>query len=577
MKRLYPVLCFILLTTFSTTTYATTYTAVASGNYSSNSTWQAGVAPNDTLFNDTDTIVVPTGITVTIDVNANVWKGTISLEGTLTSLAPQYFLMGGVLDGTGSITADSLVWYANTAGFTGTINTRALHAKAFQMKTAFTVNISELLYLGASSPYTFDNGNVVLGSGAVIVKFGWGPIIGTGLDLTNIYDVVYTGGMSHLSSEWYGSGLRNITLDYTTLFMPTSDTSVIRNKLTLNNSILDLTYATLIFEKRSELEVIDGGSFRCKGANIIVKADDLKGAIAINDYGDEVDRIIIDTDSPASTVKLGTDMELRVELGLLKGKLDVQNNKLTMKPGAVISGASPESYVIATDSGEMMQDVEEFNSAFYPVGTNDMYTPVIIEGKAGHTKGQTRVGVRGEVLNYAVHGYNISNTKPVVGITWMMGTNSNKRNADVTVSWPVAAEKNGFDRNACFVSANYGGWDSVIASAAMPHATIAGYYSQTRNNSDQLYAFTVFDNSGAVGVENVTVKESIRIYPNPVRDVLHVQAAGTMQVYNMTGQMVLQANLQQGDNAIDVSNLPGGAYQMVVNGEEVYKLRFVKQ
>ncbi len=341
------------------------------------------------------------------------------------------------------------------------------------------------------------------------------------------------------------------------------------SELTLNNYDLAIeSSGRLIFAGNSGL-----GSTNT--SNVTIKTPAVSPAIAFMNGRNTVKNFAVEMDSSIYTVKLAGDLKVTGELKLIEGKIDVQDNKLSLIAGGIISGGFPISYVVATGRGVLAQDVEENTTKVYPVGTNGFYAPIIIEGNTGHKPGQASVSVVEGVVSGGDNGYSISNTKPVVGITWFANTTSNTINADVTLSWFAPEEKNGFNRNACFVSSNYGGWDSDSATAATPNSL--GYYSQKRENLTRLFAFTVFDNSGAVGVENVTVKESIRIYPNPVRDVLHVQATGTMQVYNMTGQMVLQKTLQQGDNQIDVSNLPGGTYQLIVNGEEVYKLRFVKQ
>ena len=67
LKPIKPGLCIaaaLLVIQFCSVSFASTFTAVASGNWSSSATW-GGVIP--ALNNLTDQITIPAGITVTMD------------------------------------------------------------------------------------------------------------------------------------------------------------------------------------------------------------------------------------------------------------------------------------------------------------------------------------------------------------------------------------------------------------------------------------------------------------------------------------------------------------------------------
>jgi hypothetical protein len=90
MKRLFTLLSLFVI--FKTSLSAATYTAVASGNWATPSTWDLGVVPGQLAAN-LDVVIIPTGITVTTDVaNQNPIGGGAFLISGLT------IQTGGTLD-----------------------------------------------------------------------------------------------------------------------------------------------------------------------------------------------------------------------------------------------------------------------------------------------------------------------------------------------------------------------------------------------------------------------------------------------------------------------------------------------
>jgi hypothetical protein len=64
-----------------------------------------------------------------------------------------------------------------------------------------------------------------------------------------------------------------------------------------------------------------------------------------------------------------------------------------------------------------------------------------------------------------------------------------------------------------------------------------------------------------------TAENAIRIYPNPVRDILHIANAPGLEkrLYNLTGKLVAVTQ----DDEIDLSGYPGGIYLLHVDGRIV--------
>ncbi len=594
MKRLYPVLCFILLTTFSTTTNAATYMAVASGNYSSNSTWQGGVAPGFILLHS-DTLVIPAGITITQDVTLpNVNYTKMYIEGNITAANPNIYFGGNlILYGNGTITLDSMnCFFSGSGGFTGTVNLRAFRTRALGLQTVYTINISELLHIGLGGSFHPYNAKVNLGSGALIhIESSWGKIFDTvGIDLSKPFDVLYT-GYARTGAELKGSGLRDITLDACSLIL--ENTFIVKNRLEVSSgSVLHMENRNydIVFEKGADINIdpnssIEFRSISSSGSptnNMIIRSNGVNGALnfaSVN--GNTLNDLVLDMETPTATVKLASDLKIEGELTLNNGKLDIQGNRLLILEGGKIIGSSRSSYVIAENSeGELVQYINDSSRVLYPIGTNNYYAPARVKGNPGNWYTLLGFNVMEGVLSGGRTGYSISDTKPVVGTTWFTKTFASKPNVDVTLMWRPEEEKNGFSRWKCMVATNNEEEKYWVPDTAKQVTSAGTMYMQTKRGITDLYkvALTVFDNSGAVSVEDVAENEVLRIYPNPAGDVLHVayqdEAISTATIYSITGQQMLTTQLKQGDNIINIQALSKGVYFLKLNGE---MHRFIKQ
>lgn len=100
------------------------------------------------------------------------------------------------------------------------------------------------------------------------------------------------------------------------------------------------------------------------------------------------------------------------------------------------------------------------------------------------------------------------------------------------------------------------------------------------NSSGQIVAFYLDISSYLSTQDRSKTKGKISIYPNPVKDIMYIKGAGTIEkavIYNMVGQVV--RTLNSVENQIDVSTLSKGTYMLefFVKGEVSQSLKFIKQ
>lgn len=81
-----------------------------------------------------------------------------------------------------------------------------------------------------------------------------------------------------------------------------------------------------------------------------------------------------------------------------------------------------------------------------------------------------------------------------------------------------------------------------------------------------------------VGIGDTEVK-TIGVYPNPATDVLKFRTdeVGTVEIIDATGRTVMMVTSTLGQNQIDVSELPKGAYVLKFQGASVGTARFIKE
>lgn len=81
-----------------------------------------------------------------------------------------------------------------------------------------------------------------------------------------------------------------------------------------------------------------------------------------------------------------------------------------------------------------------------------------------------------------------------------------------------------------------------------------------------------------VGIGENEVR-TIGVYPNPANDVLKFRTdeVGTVEIIDATGRTVITRAAGLGQNQVDISQLPKGAYVMMFSGNTIGTARFIKE
>jgi Secretion system C-terminal sorting domain len=157
---------------------------------------------------------------------------------------------------------------------------------------------------------------------------------------------------------------------------------------------------------------------------------------------------------------------------------------------------------------------------------------------------------------------------------------SNKCNADL--NWAAADE---IDlKNYEVQTSNDGTIFKTIATILPTNAsnysfenkTVSGksFYRLKLNDKDNTFTYSKIV-PVTINCDNVFVS----VYPNPVSDILHVNinsnSLSRAVIYNASGKNISTTILQNGDNTINVKNLPNGMYVVKVlsdNDAKVYRI-----
>ncbi len=113
-------------------------------------------------------------------------------------------------------------------------------------------------------------------------------------------------------------------------------------------------------------------------------------------------------------------------------------------------------------------------------------------------------------------------------------------------------------------SINSAGGSSALIQGKQIHFSIGqGVSSGTSNPSKQIQGFQyIYFKSKTT--TNETDRSSIRLYPNPAKDIIHFRNEdiqnGRIEIYNMSGQRVLKMEFNSSQTQVDVSSLNPGSY-----------------
>ena len=169
-------------------------------------------------------------------------------------------------------------------------------------------------------------------------------------------------------------------------------------------------------------------------------------------------------------------------LTLTAGKLSLDNYNMTMGNSASIVGGGTDTYLIATGTGELKQQIAALGSKTFPVGTSAAYTPISISLALFSTTDVFNVRMLPAVYANGTTG-NVINSNSV-NATWMVSETVNGgSNASLTCQWPASLELTGFNRVfsrlAHYTSSEWDyGFENIIASGSDPFTvTRSGFTS----------------------------------------------------------------------------------------------------
>ncbi len=176
---------------------------------------------------------------------------------------------------------------------------------------------------------------------------------------------------------------------------------------------------------------------------------------------------------PSGLTTLSSVITVNQTLNLTAGNISIANYDLTIANSGTISNANAASYIIATGTGAVNQQVAAAGSKLFPVGTSAAYTPATIALTAGSATDLFSMRMLTSFYSQGTTGTPlISNA---VNATWMIAeTVAGGSDASITCQWPLSLELPSFDRDFSRV-AHYasGAWEygfvNIPASGSNPY------------------------------------------------------------------------------------------------------------
>lgn len=589
-RILFAILCLLS----SVNSRAIIYTAATSGNFSATSTWIGGnVPPANVGAND---IIIGGGITITLDVNL-VLSNSNSLvqlqsNARIQSTSSHYIaLSAGLLTGDINSTIDvDSVYIANTnITYSGSITGKKITLAGPNLPGNITINADNYLYFTSGLTNLPTGATVSLGTGTPIptIVMDGGSYINSGANfsLATPYNVRYRQASVSIGSgdELTGSGLKDIEIA-----IGQANIVALDKDLTVNN-LLKLTSGSLALNNGTYKLLITGnGSFDPGGngnilgsstAEIIITSSAANlGTVRFANGGSELKTLDMKAGNSSAELKLGSSLSITGVLNLQSGRVNVQDKTLTIAGGlGSITGGSANSYIVTEANGQLKQDIASNTTAVYPVGYAAAYAPVAITNNKNQLLTGMNVNVQQGVKEQGTSGNDMAATKAVVDATWTTSVQGNPTNLDykLQLQWGAGIEVNSFDRSRCFV-AQYGTkWNNQAGAAAVANGSL---YTSEKNNITSGGTFAVLDEN-TLSVGEIATNSDMALYPNPAKDVLNitVKKAATAIIYNSTGQVILNVEVDKDNNIINISHLAPGMYFIQLNSDGLNSTaRFMK-
>lgn len=582
------ILIAMLLMMTGTVSYGATFTAVASGNWSSTTTWGGSVPP---LTITSDQVIISSGINVTMDNNVtlNGALSVLTVQGTLSSATTETLtIVTGTTAGTGVIAVGNVMLSTAAAmSFSGSLTANTITCAALNLLVSADIMVNQALTLSAGVLSLQTGGSLDVGANATIVVSGGVLTLNGGtLGLSGSYNVVYTSGSAIAGVELSGSGLSNVTIN-----VGSGSTVTLTADLTVSGT-LSLTSGTLVLAGNNltiagDISASGSGLISSTAsANIFIStAASVSGSITFASSGNVVNNFTVNIGGNGS-VMIGSNITIQGTLNLISGCLNTGSYNVEIGLSGSITGSSNTSYVITGLNGTLSMHLTAGASAAvtFPVGTSVQFCPAAVILNAGSASGEVFVGVVANVYASGTAGVDISLNQPVVDATWFIHSDITANlNMNLEVMWALAAEVNAFNHMAAYIS-HYtsGSWD--VSATASATAEANGMFSLSRNNITSLSPFAVFDqNTNPTSVKEVPGEVSFDVYPNPAVDFIHVNYssvggdAAYLEIVNIIGTRLVYRRVMKSNTIIPLDKLPPGNYFVRVYNDNMSLVkRFIK-
>lgn len=332
---------FLIIDNFAS---AATFTAVASGNWSSSATW-GGSAPSSS--NTIDQITIPSGISVNMD-NDVILNGVltqINVNGTLTSGSTTVLnVSNGTISGNGTINIGSVILGTGAVlSFTGSFTSNAFSNAAINLQTAGNFTVKQTLTLASGIITVQSGGSFSLVSNSSIVLNG-GKVTTNGgtIGLPSTYNVHYKAGASMAGIELSGSGLNNLTIEVGTGNNLTLTSNVTVNgtlALTNGNLVLGLFNLTL----NGDVSAAGTGTVSASNSSLSINSGaGINGKIKFSGSTNTLNNLTVNIGNQ-NKARIGGEITVNGNLTLTTGILQFDTVNFTLKGGISAAGSGTVS------------------------------------------------------------------------------------------------------------------------------------------------------------------------------------------------------------------------------------------
>lgn len=342
-------LCLIALFAFTANKFnAATITATVSGNWSSSATWSGGTSPGGSITGDN--IVIPAGITVTMDQDVQVGTlGSIAVSGSLTTTSNSLTINSlGSLSGNGYMTMQYLeIANGGTMSYSGSMTVHKFVNSSLALTLAAQVMLMDTMHLKAGS-LTLGSGSNLTMSGSSNIKVEDGSMsLGSGgvFTNTNSYNVMYVGSSKTAGIEMSGDHVQDVWVNLSgsnqTLTMASGSLTVNGN-LHHNMGTIKLNGSTLTLN--ADYMASNGAMFQgSTTSNLMIHSTTSLTSTLMFDNSSNGNSSLNNLQvflTAGGNVNLGSNLRINGELLLSRGNLNVASTStITMVAGSQVTVA----------------------------------------------------------------------------------------------------------------------------------------------------------------------------------------------------------------------------------------------